>query len=362
MPNNSLSEDFLQEKMEVLSGWPPEEWDDAQDLSEALTEPQRTAVWALYDRVEDLLWTVTRGQLQSTDEVDPEELEGGLPIAFLRTLATYDQEQSHLTTWIWREARQQVRREIRAITGQSNAARRIERALSQLYVITKQEEQREPTLDEQIEYVREKVYCTRRISREAVIDRIARVEEQALSDPSLDEERGEGGEDGTFHDVLAGSHLGRIDVEEVGRIIAEQTQRTELWEALCQEDPSSRSVSSARAREILLELRARDADLEQIAWEHQTSPFVVALINEGAGPYSTTVTDEDVERYGKAQGYAEDEEEGRQRALSDDEVFRLRRMYEEGDYTHAQLADGVGVSATTLGKAVRGDAPYDDLT
>lgn len=358
MSDKTLSEDFLADQMEVLEGWPPEEWDDAEDLSQALTEPQREAVWQLYDRVEDLLWKITRRQIQSTDDVDREELEGILPIVHLRTLATYDHSESHLTTWIWRDGRQHARREIKAITGQSEQERRIERALSQLYVTKQNEEGREPTREEQVDYLREHVAYARQISREALIDRIAEIEEQTGETPSLDdtlgEEEGDGNADSTLGSLLPAGSPDTIDIEEVGRLIAEQTQREELFERLLDEEPSSRSLSDAKARAILLERRARDADAEQIAWEHQTSPYIVSVIDEG-DLYDVTLSDDEVERYAVSQGYREAE-----RVLPDAEAEEVRKKYEDGA-TYHELADEYDVSTTSIARAVRGQSPYSDF-
>lgn len=351
MSNKDLSEDFLSTQMEVLEGWPPKEWDDAQDLSHALTEAQREAVWALYDRVEDLLWKVTRRQIQATDEVEPEQLEGALPIVHLRTLASYDHDQSHLTTWIWREGRRHARREIKAITGQSEKERRIERALSQLYIEKINQEGREPTRDEQVEYLRDHVAYARRYERETIIDTIAEIEEQAGETPSLDDEVGEAGgnTESTLGSLLPAASPGTIDADEVGRVIAEQTNRIELFERLLDEDPTSRSFSDAKARGILLELRARDADAQQIAWEHQTSPWVISAIDE---LYDVELTDEEVERYAISQGYREAE-----RVLTGEEAEEVRKKYREGA-TYADLAGEYDVSPTSIARAVRGESPY----
>jgi len=363
MSDKTLSEEYLSDQMEVLGDWPPDEWEDAQDLSQALTEPQREAVWTLYDKVEDLVWKVTRRQLQSTDDVEPEEMEGALPIIFLRTLASYDHDQSHLTTWIWREGRRHARREIKALTGQSEQDRRIERALSKLYVTTQQEEGRAPTTEEKVEYLRDHVAHARQISREALVDSIADIEEQALRTRSLDESTTDDGEK-TLAGLIPAGSPDVVDIDAVGRRIAEETDRIELWERLQGEEPTSRSFSDAQARVILLERRARGADAEQIAWEHQTSPYVVQMIDQQRGPYQVDVTDDEVERYAISQGYDELEEErghSRARALTDEEALEIRRRYEEWDYTYPELADEYDTSTATIGDAVNAKRAYSHL-
>jgi hypothetical protein len=375
MSNKTLSEDFLADQMEVLEGWPPKEWDDAQDLSQALTEAQREAVWALYDRVEGLLWKVTRRQIQATDDVDTEQLEGALPIVHLRTLATYDHDKSHLTTWIWRDGRRHARREIRAITDQSANDRRLERALSQLYVMTQNEKAREPTFDEKVEYLRENVAYAREISREALIDRIASIEEQAVETRSLDEKVEEDDDDegrgSALGSLLSADSPRTIDIEEVGRIIAEKTKRTELWEKLMGQEPVTQSFSNAKARTILLEKRARGASDEALAWEHQTSPFIVSFIEDR---YDVELSDDEVLCYAHSQGYArpaltddqvdeEEEEKGgsRRRALTDEEVEEVRQRDRAGE-TQTAIAEDYDCSQRVISDVVRGAGAYAHLT
>jgi hypothetical protein len=350
--------------MEVLEGWPPSEWDDAQDLSQALTEAQREAVWALYDRVEDLLWKVTRRQIQATDQVEPEQLAGILPIVHLRTLASYDHSQSHLNTWIWREGRRHARREIRAITDQSAKDRRLERALSKLYVMTQNEKGREATLDEKVEYLRENVFYAREISREALIDRIASIEEQAGETPSLDDKaEDDEGRGSPLGSLLSADSPRTIDIEEVGRIIAEKTKRTELWEKLMGQEPVTQSFSNAEARTILLEKRARGASDEALAWEQQTSPFVVSTIED---LYDVDLSEEEVQRYAISQGYGEpqqqQEEEGgsRRRALTDEEVEEVRQRNRAGE-TQTAIAEDYDCSQHVISDVVRGAGAYADI-
>lgn len=359
-----LDQDYAEQQIAKLEGWLgsadeiAKDGEDTQEAAEriigAMTDEEATAFWSLYLEAEDILMSAGHRQLSTSDaELDAAEMRGVAVLVWARTIIDYDIDRGDLAGYLMTASRPHWRRYLRSVSPSSSGdnRRRVARLLRQLRVRMRTHQGRDATLEEKVEYVRDRNYHVRQVSEDALASMIREIEQQKPP-ASLDTDIHEDG-DRTLHDVLPSGPQLSIDTEEVARKVAQKTGREELLDRLLGADVEPTSLSQQKARLIYLEREARGADAEQIAWEHSTSPYLVEQIEE---IYDVRVTTQDVDRYKVAQGYAYANGNQSQRKLSAEQVKEICRRYKEEDITYAELADEYPIGTTLIGEVIRGEA------
>lgn len=382
-----LTQEFAEEKIDILSGWLDSASEIAQQgestqaeaerLIGAMTDEEATAFWRLFLRAEDILMNVGQKQMASFDaDLEYEEMRGVAAFVWARTIIDYDPERSDLAGYLISASRPHWRRYLRSISpsDRTTQRRRIGRLLRQLRIRKRTHEGRGPTLEEKVDYVRKRNVWARG-KAEGQLAKVIREVEREKPPDSLDDKIGDEEGDRTLHELLPSPSQLSIDTEQVARLIAQATRREDLLDALLGEEPGG-AFGKQKARQIYLERESRYAGPKRIAWECQTSPYIVAQVEN---IYDLDLTIEDARRYGLAQGYISEEkedpqevaggensseqsadeedlqEEGSPGKLTEEEVVEICRRYEEEDVTYAELAEDYPVSDATIGDIVRGE-------
>lgn len=249
---DTLTADYLNHHLAILDGWQADAVDVIDDMDErtqtaserlaqAMTEEEREAAEALYWPVRDLLHNEARKVYDrmgpASHELAEPDVTGLSWLVFIRCLATYDSEETHLTTWLQVNARSIFRTYVLRVRDRSDTERH-RRARRKVYQKEREmltEEGREPTRREYADAVREVTgledWTCQRISR--LVDYLTSDDMPRRLDRSITDD-----DSTTLHDITPDTSTERMDTEALGEELAAELDKEDLWHDLLKTDKS----------------------------------------------------------------------------------------------------------------------------
>jgi hypothetical protein len=220
-----LTQEYANEKLDVLEEWlgqatdraqtAEDTWTEAEAQMARMTPEEREAFWALFERSKSVLLDQGHRMIWSRTPLDRGELEGPAALVFLRTLIDYDRERGELSGALWALSRPHWRHYFRGLSSQGTSHMdTMDRLLRELSAKMATHEGRDARIEEQVEYLQENHRRAHDRSKEQV-EQIVRSIRRRRPDRSLSESIG-GEDERELSDVLPSEPSHSVDTEEIG--------------------------------------------------------------------------------------------------------------------------------------------------
>jgi len=338
LPGGSEESEWIEEKVGIIEEPLLEAYAEAKaadgpaietlDLSSFSAE-ELDALWALYALLAGLVHdAVGAAQRRTRSGLSKGDVDGLAPLAFVRALCTYlEKEEASIDRVIWykvlRETKRWAERRNQAETAGSEQLTRLVRHHIDEYDGLPAEAAAEQIHEEYnacgatVETIAERV---RAVRTERHIERL---------DKPAHEEDGSGGADLTLNDVTPADIGGPLDLRLIGQRLADILGKEDLWNRL-----STPTKDRAWSEEELNQLgkktdRELAAKLNRNLEQTRDLRRALAIDAHSAG------------------------------SLTRPQVAEIRRQYEEGGTTYADLAEQHGVSSGTISRVINAKPPYN---